>query len=62
VKTQIKLGLVLEHYTEIFERTSELTDCAFADKFLSVRWICDERGWFLKLKLEINVSDLIRFA
>lgn len=41
-----KNNLVLEHFDEIALRTSELTDCAFADKELAVTWVCDARGWF----------------
>ena len=34
---------VLEHYHEIFERTSELYDCAMADKVQSHQFLCDDR-------------------
>ena len=37
------LANVLEHFDEIFERTSELYDCALVDKFLSIQFLCDDR-------------------
>ena len=36
-------NLVLEHYEEIFTRTSELADCLNREKERVVSWICDER-------------------
>lgn len=33
----------MEHYDEIFLRTSELYDCAFRDKLLSIAYECDDR-------------------
>ena len=37
------LANVLEHFDEIFERTSELYECAFADKVMSIQFFCDDR-------------------
>jgi len=34
---------VLEHFDEIFERTSELYDCALMDQILSIQLLCDDR-------------------
>jgi len=36
-------GSVLAHYDEIFVRTSELYECAFADKMLIIQFLCDDR-------------------
>ena len=33
----------MEEYDEIFVRTSELYDCAFADMYVQVQYVCDDR-------------------
>ena len=41
--TDTLIGNVLAHYDQIFLRTSELYDCANADKVLTIQVLCDDR-------------------